>query len=201
MVSHIVGAALSAAALTLCVTASALHGDPWAVVSSAVYGVSLLLLYTVSSVYHGIRPSVGKLVMQVIDHCAVYVLIAGTYTPVLLVSVRTVSAPLAWGVFGFVWGTAVLATVLTAVDLRKYRVFSMVCCMGIGWCIVFILPVLLQAVALRGFLLILTGGVTYTAGAVLYGLGVRMPWMHSVFHLFVIAGSAVQFFAILLYVI
>lgn len=201
MVSHIVGGALGIVALTLCVVFAALHHDPWGVVGSAIYGSSLILLYTSSSVYHGLRHEMAKKVMQVIDHCTIYFLIAGTYTPILLCSIMKVSPATAWVIFGVVWGFAALATTLTAIDLKKYSKFSMVCYIGMGWCIVFVAKTTMMAMSTQGLTLLLLGGVSYTIGAVLYGVGKKQRYMHSVFHLFVVMGSLLQFFCILCYVL
>ena len=201
MISHIVGGGLGVVMLVLGVVFAALHRDPWAVVSCAIYGASLITLYTISSIYHGLRPVRAKKVMQVLDHCTIYFLIAGTYTPILLCAVRRVDPVMAWVLFGIVWGLAGLAATLTAIDLKKYQVFSMVCYIGIGWCVVFAARQMLQAVAVPGLVLLLAGGVAYTVGAVLYGIGKTRRYMHSVFHLFVLAGSILQFFCIFFYVI
>jgi hemolysin III len=203
MVTHIVGGGLGIVVLTLCVIFSALHHDPWAVVGSAVYGTSMIALYSISSIYHGLSPAkeTAKKVMQVIDHCTIYFLIAGTYTPIVLTAIRRENAVVGWVLFGVVWGLAALATTLTAIDLKKYSVFSMICYIGMGWCIVFTLPVTLRALTVPGFSLLLAGGIAYTIGAILYGLGRSKRFMHSVFHIFVILGSLLQFFAIFFYVI
>jgi len=201
MVSHIVGGAFGIVALVLSVVVSALHGNPWAVASSAVYGASMVCLYTMSSVYHGLNVNMGKKVMQVLDHCTIYFLIAGTYTPILLVAVRPRYPAVAWVLFGFVWGLAALAATLTAIDLKKYAVFSMVCYILMGWCVIAAMKPVILSVGWDGMLLILLGGIAYTVGAVLYGIGSRKRWMHSVFHVFVVAGSILQFFGILLYVL
>ena len=203
MVSHIVGAALGVAALVLCVVFSALSGSPWAVVSSCIYGASLILLYTVSSIYHGLHPSIGKKVFQVLDHCTIYFLIAGSYMPIVLCAIREVSPVRAWILFGIIWGLVALATTLTAIDLKKYSKFSMGCYIGIGWSIILAVDIFLMAVPLPGILLLLFGGIAYTLGAVIYGIGkkTKKRYVHSVFHLFVILGSVLQFFSIFLYVI
>ena len=201
MVSHIVGAALGVAALVLCVVVSALKGSAIAVVSSSIYGASLVMLYTMSSVYHGLRCEMGKKVMQVIDHCTIYFLIAGTYTPILLCGIMRVDKVAAWVIFGVVWGFAALATTLTAIDLKNYQKFSMICYIGMGWCIVLAAKATIEALSMPGIVLLLTGGVAYTVGAVLYGSGKKHRYMHSVFHLFVVAGSILHFFCILFYVI
>ena len=201
MVSHIVGGALGVVALTLCVIFSALHRDPWAVVGSAIYGVSLIALYTISSVYHGMRPGTGKKVLQVLDHCTIYFLIAGTYTPVLFAGIRPEHPAIAWVLFGVVWGCAALGCTFTAIDLKKYGVLAMICYIGMGWCIVLAWKPTAEALGIGGLLLMLFGGIAYTIGAVLYGLGKTRRYMHAIFHVFVVLGSLLQFFSILFYVI
>ena len=201
MISHIVGGALGVIALTLCVIFSAINNDVWAVVSSAIYGSSLIVLYTMSSVYHGIKPIFAKKIMQVLDHCTIYFLIAGTYTPILLCSIRDIAPFTAWVIFGVVWGLAALATVFTAIDLKKYSKFSMTCYIGMGWCIVFATRTTIKAMSLEGLVLLLSGGIAYTVGAILYGVGKKYRYMHSIFHLFVVLGSLLHFFCIFFYVI
>ena len=203
MVSHIVGAVLGVVALVLCVVFSAISGSPWAVVSSCIYGASLILLYTISSIYHGLRRSTGKKVFQILDHCTIYFLIAGSYMPVVLCAIREVSPVRAWILFGIIWGLVALATTLTAVDLKKYSKFSMACYIGIGWSIILAVDIFLTAVPLPGILLLLFGGIAYTLGAVIYGIGKKTQkrYVHSIFHLFVILGSVLQFFSILLYIL
>ena len=201
MISHIVGGGLGVVALVLCVIFSALHHNVWGVVGSTIYGVSLILLYTASSVYHGLRPGMGKKVMQVIDHCTIYFLIGGTYTPVLFCSIRPVSQVWAWVLFGIVWGLAAMAATLTAIDLKKYAALSMSCYVGMGWSILLAAKTAIEAIPLPGLLWLLAGGISYTVGAVLYGLGKKHRYMHSVFHLFVVAGSVMQFICIFFYVI
>ena len=199
MVSHIAGGAMGVAALALCVVRAALHKNAWGAVGGAIFGASMILLYTMSSVYHGLRRGMGKRVLQVIDHCTIYFLIAGTYTPLLLSAMRPIDPVASWVLFAVVWSLTALATVLTAIDLKRYRAFSMVCYIGIGWAIIFKAPLLIQAIGWPGFWMILAGGVSYTVGAVLYGLGGKHRYMHSVFHLFVVAGSVLHLLAILLY--
>ncbi|MDO4493427.1 MAG: hemolysin III family protein [Clostridia bacterium] len=200
-ISHIAGAAFGVVALILCVVRSALHGTAWDVVGSAIYGVSLIALYTMSGVYHALRPGTAKLVLQVLDHCTIYLLIGGSYTPILFSAIRHVSPVWCWVIFGIVWGLAVFATVFTAIDLDKYATLSMVCYIGMGWCIVMAMKVCLAAMPLAGFWYLLAGGIAYTVGAVLYGLGGKHRYMHSVFHLFVLLGSFLQFITIYCYVL
>lgn len=200
-VTHIVGGALGVAALTLCVVFAALRHNVYGVVGSAIYGASLIALYTVSSVYHGLKPGMGKKVMQIVDHCTIYFLIAGTYTVIVLSAIRPRYPVLGWGLFAFEWAMAALATALTAIDLKKYNVISMICYIGLGWAIIPFARQTLEVLTLPGFLFLLLGGIAYTIGAVLYGIGSRKKWMHSVFHIFVVLGSVLQFFAVLLYAI
>ena len=199
MISHIVGGAIGVAALVLCIVVSAVHRNGYGVAGSIVYGLSMIVLYTMSSVYHGLHDGMAKRVMQVLDHCTIYLLIAGTYTPILLSAMRPIDPAASWILLGLVWGLAALGITLTAIDLKKYAVFSMICYLGIGWCIVLKIGLLIQAVGWGGFWLILMGGVCYTVGAVLYGMGRTKKYMHSVFHLFVVAGSVLHLLAILLY--
>lgn len=201
MITHIVGGAMGLAALVLCVVKAALSGSAIAVVAAAVYGVCMIWLYTMSSVYHGLRPGMGKKVLQVIDHCTIYTLIAGTYTPILLCAIRPMYPGIAWGLLGAEWGLALIAAGLTAVDLEIYSVFSMICYIGMGWGIVIFLPQALAALGAPALWTIFAGGVAYTVGAVLYGLGGKRRWFHSVFHLFVLLGSLLHLIAILVWVL
>ncbi len=201
MVSHIVGGAFGVVALALCVIFAAVNKNVWGIVSGSIYGASMVLLYTMSSVYHGLKPETAKKVFQIIDHCTIYILIAGTYTPMLLTGLREYNPALAWTLFGIVWGGSALGITLTAIDLKKFRVFSMACYMTIGWCIVFAIKPLLAAYGWGFFAWILGGGVSYTFGTTFLGLGGtgKHPYAHAVFHLFVIGGSVLQFIGILLY--
>lgn len=198
-VTHIVGAGLGVVALILCLVHAAWNQNLYGVIGSAIYGVSLIALYTMSSVYHGLKAEMPKKVMQVIDHCTIYFLIAGTYTVLVLSAVRPAYPVLGWGLFVFEWVVAAIATTLTAIDLRKYRVLSMVCYIGLGWAILPFVRQVTEVLTPVGFCLLLLGGISYTIGAVLYGIGSRKKWMHSVFHIFVLLGSILQFFAVLLY--
>lgn len=201
MISHIVGGAVGVAALVLCIIVSALHKNDYGLAGSIVYGISMIVLYVMSSVYHGLRPGMGKRVLQVLDHCSVYLLIAGTYTPILLSAMRPIEPAISWTLLGVVWGLAAIAIALNAVDLRQFRVISMILYIGMGWTIIFRVKTLIAAIGMTGFALILAGGLCYTVGAVLYGLGRTKRYMHSVFHLFVLAGSILHLLAILLYVL
>lgn len=205
MVTHIVGGALGVAALALCVVFSFLQGDAYKVIGSFIYGFSVVILYTISSVYHGLKPEadIAKKVMQIIDHCVIFILIAGTYTPITLSAMREVNVPIAWVVFGFVWGASALGITLNAIDIKKYKKFSMICYLVIGWCAIFTLKTLIQAITFTGFLYIILGGVAYSIGAVLYSTGHKkgLKYMHSVFHIFVVIGTVLHFFGVFFYVV
>lgn len=202
MTSHIVGASFGVVALVLCVIFSAIHGNAYAVVSSAIYGTSMILLYTMSSIYHGINPKrIAKKVFQILDHCSIFLLIAGSYTPFCLVLFREYNNALGWLMFGVIWGVSILGIVLNSIDIKKYKVLSMICYLALGWCVVFKIDVLVKFLNPIGLALLVLGGVTYSIGAILYAIGKRKKYMHSVFHLFVLAGSILQFLCILLFVV
>ncbi len=201
MISHIVGGSLGVIALVLCVVFAAINKDAYAIITCAIYGTSLISLYTMSSIYHGLYPNTAKKVMQIIDHCTIYFLIAGTYTPLLLCKVREISEITAWILFSFIWICAIVAITLTAIDLKKFSKFSMICYIGMGWCAIFALDTFIKAITLPGFLFILTGGIAYTIGAIIYGVGKKYPIMHSIFHLFCIVGSVLHFICIFFYVV
>ena len=201
MVTHIVGGGLGVIILTLCVIKAALWGGALDIVGAAIYGGTMVTLYAISSIYHGLRPSTGKKVLQIIDHCTIYFLICGTYTPILL-SAFVPSYPwIGWGLLAAEWGLASLAATLTAIDLKKHNIFSMICYIFMGWGIIFFLPQALEVLSKPGFMLLLSGGIAYTVGAILYGVGSKTPWFHSVFHIFVVVGSVLQFLSIILYVL
>ena len=203
MVSHIVGGGAGVAICALCVVKAFLNSDAYQIVGAFIYGFSMIILYTISSVYHGLKSEMAKKVMQVIDHCAVFILISGTYTPIALTSLREYSTALGWTVFGVVWGVSALGMTLNAIDLKKCNIFSIICYLVQGWCIVLTGKTAINAIGTKGFLWLLAGGIAYTIGAVLYGIAGKktVRYMHSVFHIFVVLGSILQFIAILFYVL
>lgn len=197
MISHITGGGLGVITLVLCLIRA--WGDGWAVASSIVYGLSFIQLYTISSIYHGLRPGTAKRVLQIIDHCTIYLFIAGTYTPIMLCALRPVHPGWAWTILGLVWGLAALAIVLNAIDLKRFKTFSMICYIGMGWCVILGIKPVMEVIPAPGLWLLVTGGIAYTVGAVLYGLGKRRRYMHSIFHLFCLIGSVLQAVCVLLY--
>lgn len=200
MVSHIVGGAFGIAVTALCVIFAAIHHNVYGIVSGAIYGTTMIILYTMSSIYHGLHPNKAKKVFQVLDHCTIFLLIAGSYTPFVLCTFREYNTALGWTLFGIIWGVAILGIVLNAIDLKKYKVFSMICYLAMGWCIIIKLPLLIQLLGIPGTVILVSGGIAYTIGAILYGIGKKHKYMHSIFHLFIVLGSVLQFFSILLYV-
>ena len=168
-------------------------------VACAIYGASLILLYTVSCVYHSLAPCVGKRVMQVLDHCTIYLLIAGTYTPAAMIGVYNADQKIAWVVFVLVWTLLIPAVTLTAVNMEKFSKVSMIFYIGMGWCIAIDFSAAVAGMGADGFGFMLAGGIAYTIGAILYGLGKKRRYVHSVFHVFVLIGSVLQYISIIGY--
>ncbi len=197
-ISHGAGALLSVAGLIVGVVYAAIDGDPYKIVSMAVFGTTLVLLYTMSCLYRSLTKNKAKQVFRILDHCTIFLLIAGTYTPYTLVSLR---GNYGWILFAVIWAAAALGVILNAVNIKKFKVFSMVCYLAMGWVIVFAFNPLLASVDTNGILLLIGGGISYTIGAVLYGVGAKRKYFHSIWHFFVLTGSILHFFSILLYVI
>ena len=202
MVSHIIGGVIGIVAIVMCSVIAAKHNNPYGIVSGIIYGVTLLVLYTMSSIYHGLSPNLkAKKVFQIIDHCSIFLLIAGSYTPFCLCTLMKESATTAWTVFGIIWGIAIIGIVLNSIDLKKFKKFSMFCYLIMGWLIIFKINVLIEYLGIEGFILLLAGGLVYTLGAVLYAVGKKHKWMHSIFHILCIISSILHLLCILLYVI
>lgn len=196
-ISHLVGAALALAALVVLVVFASLQGDPWKIVSFSIYGATLFLLYTFSTLYHSLRGR-AKIIFQKLDHVAIYLLIAGSYTPFTLVTLRGVWG---WSLFAIVWGLAILGIVLDCLHRDGPRVYQMVIYLLMGWVVLVALYPLLQNLPTGGMILLVLGGLCYTGGMVFYALDEKMNHAHGIWHLFVLAGSVSHFLAILLYVL
>ena len=202
MTSHIVGAGFAVIALILCVVFSIIRNNTYGLISSIIYGITMILLYTMSSIYHGLSPKLkAKKVLQILDHCSISLLIAGTYTPFALCTLRAYSPQIGWSIFAINWIMAAIGITLNAIDLKRYRVFSMICYLVMGWCIIVKINILPSLLGMKGFILLALGGVIYTIGAILYGVGVKVKYMHSVFHLCICIASILQFLCIILYVL
>ena len=196
-VTHLAGAALALAGAIVLVVLAALTGDPWKVVGVAIYGVTLVALYSISGLYHSLRGR-AKNILRELDHHSIYLLIAGSYTPFCLVTLR---GPWGWSLLGVVWCLAVLGSVLELRSRNGARVLSVVIYLLMGWVVVAALVPLLQALGPGGFAWLAAGGLFYTAGIVFYALDTRVAHAHGVWHLFVLAGSGSHYFAILNYVL
>ena len=196
-ITHGVGAVLSMAGLAVLVVFASLRGDAWHVVAASIYGASLLTLYLCSTFYHALPPSRAKQVFQTLDHGAIYILIAGTYTPFTLVTLR---GGWGWSLFGVIWGLAVLGVIQEVVLKRRIRWVSLLLYLGMGWLIMVAVRPLVGALDTGGLILLSAGGLFYTLGTVFY-MAHRIPYHHAIWHLFVLAGSICHFFAVLRYVI
>ena len=200
MITHIVGGGLGLVAMLACVIVAGFNRNAWGVASGIVYGFTVILLFTMSSIYHGLDIGQPKRVFRVLDHCTIYVLIAGTYTPILLNGFRMVYPLDAWVAFGVLWGLAAIGITLTAIDRKRFQGFALVCYLGMGWMAIFRIRRLVEVLGLAFFILIIAGGVLYTVGVLFYAMGKRRKYMHSVFHLFVIAASIIHSVAIATFV-
>ena len=195
--THLVGAVLALAGTVVLIVLAALDGDPWKVVSVSIYGVTLALLYSVSALYHSLRGR-AKNILRELDHHSIYLLIAGSYTPFCLVTLR---GPWGWSLLGVVWGLAVLGSVQELRPKSGPRILSVVIYVLMGWVALVALVPLLQALGPGGFAWVVAGGLFYTIGIVFYALDTRLSYAHGVWHLFVIAGSVTHYVAILHYVL
>lgn len=198
-VSHIVGGAWGFFTLVMCIIVAASKGDALAMGCGILFGISMISLYTVSSIYHALSPGTAKKVFQILDHCTIYFLIAGTYTPMLLCGLAKTDPIAAIITFCVVWGFGILAIVLNAIDLNKYKIFSMLGYVGTGWAIIFNLGPMYDVLTPTGFWLLLGGGILYTVGVIFYKLGKRVRYLHSVFHIFVVLGSVTQSLSVIFY--
>jgi hemolysin III len=196
-ITHGIGIPLSIAALATLMAFSALYGDAWHVTSTAIYGITLILLYTASTLYHGIPNAQGKRILKQLDHAAIFLLIAGTYTPFTLVSLR---GPWGWTLFCLVWGIAIVGIYIELWGSSKLRRWSLALYLGMGWLVVIAIKPMLANVETGGLLLLLGGGLSYTLGAIFY-VWKRLSYNHAIWHIFVLAGSILHFFSVLFYVV
>ncbi len=193
-VTHGVGALLGLVGLALMLCRCS---DVWQTISACVYGGSLIVLFTMSCLYHALTNEKAKRVMRVFDHSSIFLLIAGTYTPYTLV---TLHGALGWVLFGIVWGAAVLGITLNAISIERFKTFSMIAYIASGWCVVIAAVPLVRSLELGGVLLLLAGGVLYTGGILFYRKK-TVRWFHMIWHLFVLAAAVCQFLSVYLYVL
>jgi len=194
--THLAGAVLAAAGMAVLVTSSALYHDAWKVVSSVVYGTTLVLLYTISTLYHSLRGR-AKDILRRLDYCAIYLLIAGSYTPFALVTLR---GPWGWALFGINWALAVIGIVQELWIGHRTRVFSLLLYVIMGWLVLLASGPLVSALPLAGLYWLVAGGAIYTVGIIFFLFDEKVRHFHGVWHLFVLAGSVCQFVSILWYV-
>lgn len=196
-ITHGIGAVLAVAGTAVAIVWAALYGSAAAVVSASIYGAMLILLYTMSTLYHAFTNEKVKSIFRIFDHCSIFLLIAGTYTPFTLV---TLKGAFGWTIFGIIWGFTVLGVTLNAISIEKFKRFSMVCYIAMGWLIIIAIKPMAVAIGYNAMLLLVLGGVAYTIGAIFYKMK-NVLYMHGVWHLFVLAGSILQYFSILFYVL
>lgn len=202
--THMVGVPFGIAALVLCVKRSLESGSAWSLVSSIIYGSSIIILFAGSATYHFARPSKAKKVFRIIDHCVIFLLIAGSVTPYALVAIRPEHPLAAWLAIGIAWGAAVFGITGTSINHEKFKKVQMVLYIGIGWVLLIGVRILLEVFSAPyrpGFWLLLAGGLCYTTGAILYGIGKKRPYFHAIFHLFVLAGTVIHFISVYNYVL
>lgn len=198
-ISHGIGILLGIIVCVLCALKT--KETPLVFIGCLVYGVSMIILYCFSTLYHSLPCGKGKKVLQILDHCTIYILIAGTYTPILLGGFLNAAPTVCWILFGIQWGVSVIAITLNAIDLHKFRYFSYFSYIILGWAIIFVCPIALRVLSPTAFLYILAGGIGYTIGAILYAIGNKHRWFHSIFHVFVVIGSILQFIGIYCYIL
>ncbi|EEG78884.1 PAQR family membrane homeostasis protein TrhA [Dethiobacter alkaliphilus] len=196
-ITHGIGTVLAIAALAVLVVFAALRGSVWHIVTFSVYGTTLIVLYLFSTLYHSFTNQKLKAIFKVMDHSAIYLLIAGTYTPFTLIALR---GPLGWTIFGFIWGLAIVGIILKVFFVKRFKVISTLTYVLMGWAIVVAFNPLLANLSGQGIRWLVSGGILYSAGAIFY-LFKRIPYNHAIFHLFVIGGSVCHFLSILLYVL
>jgi hemolysin III len=193
-VSHGAGGLLSIAGTVVLIVLCAVYSDAWSVISACVYGASLIILYTMSTLYHAITNEKAKKFFRVMDHNTIFFLIAGTYTPFTLVTLR---GKLGWILFGIVWGSALIGIILNSIDLEKFRKPSVVCYILMGWVIIIAVKPMLNSLPGLSLVFLLLGGIFYTVGVIFYSLK-KIKWFHSVWHLFTVAGSVLHYFSVLI---
>lgn len=196
-VTHGIGTVLALGGLVVLIMSSYLYGSIWHVVSFSVYGVSLVLLYLASTLYHSFSDERRKYIFKIIDHAAIYLLIAGTYTPFMLVPLH---GSLGWSVLGLIWGLALIGIVFQVFFVKRFKIVSTICYILMGWFIVTCINPLVAVLPLAGIWWLIAGGLLYTVGAIFY-VARLIPYNHAIWHLFVLGGSAAHFVAILCYVL
>ena len=198
-ISHGFGVALGIVALVLTIIFSAKDHNTIGIVSSCIYGTTMIIMYLISCIYHALSPKLkAKKVFRVLDHCDIYLFIAGCYTPYCL---SLIGGSTGWIIFAIIWTCAIIGVILNAINLEKFQIPSMIMYLLMGWMIIFSYDSISALLPTPGLVLLILGGISYTLGAILYGIGAKKRYFHSVFHFFVLLGSTLQFFSILFYAI
>ncbi len=196
-VSHGVGTLLAIGGMVVLIVFSAIYADAWTVVSASIYGATLTILYAMSTLYHSLTNNKAKKFFRIMDHNSIFLLIAGTYTPFTLVALR---GGLGWTLFGIVWGATVLGVIFNSINLEKYKKISLVCYIAMGWVIIMAIKPMIAALPIVSLIFLVLGGICYTGGVVFYAIK-KIRYFHSVWHLFVLAGSILHYFSVLFMVI
>ena len=196
-ITHGIGALLAVAACVILIVTSTFTGDPYKIVSCSIYGASLIIMFTMSTLYHALTNEKAKFIFRIFDHTSIFILIAGTYTPIVL---NTLRGPLGWVIFGIEWSVTIVGIVLNSISIERFKKFSLVAYIAGGWCIVLAAVPFIRAIEPGGVWFILLGGLAYTIGIIFYKMK-SLKYMHSLWHLFVLAGAILQYFCIQFYVI
>ena len=196
-ITHGIATLLSIAGLVIAIVISAIYGNAYSVVSSCIYGACLIILFLMSTMYHSLTNKKAKNVFRVLDHCSIFLLIAGTYTPFVLVALN---GALGWTMFGIIWGLAIFAIVFNSISVEKFKKINIICCLFMGWLALFTIKPLFESISFNGILLLVLGGVAYSLGVIFYKMK-KLKYMHAVWHIFVMLGSMLHFFSIINYVL
>lgn len=203
-ITHLLGVPLGIVTLVLCVNRSLASNSKWGIAVSIIYGISMILLYSGSAFYHGVKPGKLKKVLRVVDHCMIFLLISGSLTPYALIAMRPEHPAWCWSSIAFAWGSAIFGIICTTINQEKFKTVQMILYISIGWVLVLGIKPMLSVFSgefRMGLILLFVGGGLYTVGAILCGIGKKLPYFHAVFHGFVLAGSIVQFLSVYNYVL
>lgn len=198
-ITHGIGGLLSVAGCAILIVFGAIYGDVWSVVSNAVFGASLIILYTSSTLYHSLTNIKAKAVFRILDHDTIFFLIAGTYTPITLSTIRRDSPGMGWTLFGIVWAAAIVGIVLNSISIEKFKLFSIIAYVAMGWIVIIAIKPMIDTMGLIPMIYLFGGGIAYTVGIIFYKMK-SVKYMHAIWHIFTVIGSVLHFFFVLLYV-
>lgn len=198
-ITHGIGGLLSIAGCVILIIFGVIYGDVWSVVSNAVFGASLIILYTSSTLYHSLTNIKAKAVFRILDHDTIFFLIAGTYTPITLSTIRRDSPGMGWTLFGIVWAAAIVGIVLNSISIEKYKLFSIIAYIAMGWIVIIAIKPMIDKMGFIPMLYLFGGGIAYTVGIIFYKMK-NVKYMHAIWHIFTVIGSVLHFFFVLFYV-